>query len=58
MTHNTYRFSIPLLWGLLFFQTLSFSVHADATSGDQWEFRLAPYAWLAGQNGKVATLPG
>ena len=34
------------------------SAYADANSGDQWEFQLAPYAWLAGQNGKVATLPG
>jgi hypothetical protein len=47
-----------LLCGLLFFQTFSFSAYADSNSGDQWEFQLAPYAWLAGQNGKVATLPG
>ena len=58
MTHNTHRFSILLFCSFLFFQTFSFSAHADATSGDQWEFQLAPYAWLAGQNGKVATLPG
>jgi hypothetical protein len=58
MTHNTYRFSILLFCSLLFFQTFSFSAYADPSSGDQWEFQLAPYAWLAGQNGKVATLPG
>jgi hypothetical protein len=58
MTHNRFRFSILLFCSLLFFQTFSFSAHADATSSDQWEFQLAPYAWLAGQNGKVATLPG
>jgi len=58
MTHNTYRFSIPLLLGLFFFQLFFFSVRADAAGVDQWEFQLAPYAWLAGQNGTVATLPG
>jgi len=58
MTHNTYRFSILLFCSFLFFQTFSFSAHADPSSGDQWEFQLAPYAWLSGQNGTVATLPG
>jgi hypothetical protein len=53
MKHHTYRFSTLLLFGLLFYQILSISASAD-----QWEFQLAPYAWLAGQNGKVATLPG
>jgi hypothetical protein len=58
MKHNTYRLSIPFLCGLLFFQILSFSASAEPTGGDSWEFQLAPYAWLAGQNGTVATLPG
>jgi len=31
---------------------------AKAESDDQWHFQLAPYAWLAGQEGTVATLPG
>ena len=53
MTHHAYRFLILFLCGLLFYQTLSFSACAD-----QWEFQLAPYAWLSGQNGTVATLPG
>jgi hypothetical protein len=30
--------------------------YADA--GGEWEFRVAPYLWVAGQEGKVATLPG
>ncbi|MBW1842604.1 MAG: hypothetical protein JRI75_12565 [Deltaproteobacteria bacterium] len=34
------------------------SVHAESSSSDKWEFQLAPYAWLAGQKGEVATLPG
>ncbi|MBC2717129.1 MAG: hypothetical protein HF978_17630 [Desulfobacteraceae bacterium] len=33
-------------------------VHAESDCSDQWEFQLAPYAWLAGQKGEVATLPG
>lgn len=31
---------------------------ASADSSDSWQFHLAPYAWLAGQSGSVATLPG
>ena len=30
----------------------------SAGTQESWEFHLAPYAWLAGQSGKVATLPG
>jgi hypothetical protein len=33
------------------------SAYAELKGGDKWTFQLAPYAWLAGQNGKVATLP-
>jgi len=29
-----------------------------AAENDTWHFQLAPYGWLAGQNGQVATLPG
>jgi hypothetical protein len=29
-----------------------------AKDSDSWEFHIAPYAWLAGLNGKIATLPG
>ena len=25
---------------------------------EEWTFKLAPYGWLAGQNGQVGTLPG
>lgn len=31
---------------------------AAAGETESWQFRLSPYAWLAGQNGTVATLPG
>jgi hypothetical protein len=53
MAHHIYRFSLLLLCGLLFYQTLAFSASAD-----QWEFQLAPYVWLSGQNGTTSTLPG
>jgi hypothetical protein len=32
-------------------------VRAESDSGEQWQFHLAPYAWLAGQEGTVATVP-
>lgn len=32
--------------------------YADAVGDDKWAFTIAPYAWLAGQKGEVATLPG
>jgi hypothetical protein len=31
---------------------------APAGATEQWEFRIAPYLWLAGLNGDVGTLPG
>jgi hypothetical protein len=31
--------------------------YADMSSSDKWEFQLAPYVWMAGLEGKVATLP-
>jgi hypothetical protein len=34
------------------------SAQAESMSGDKWHFQITPYAWLAGQNGTVATLPG
>jgi len=36
----------------------SFRGDAVAADGEKWAFQLAPYAWLAGQNGKVASFPG
>ena len=31
---------------------------AESQSDGKWHFQIAPYAWLAGQKGTVATLPG
>ena len=39
--------------------TLAFSVGSSLPStADEWSFRLAPYVWLTGLEGDVATLPG
>jgi hypothetical protein len=34
------------------------TAHAESGNGDSWQFQIAPYGWLAGQEGTVATLPG
>ena len=52
------RLSSLTLWGLIFILIGFFSAHAEAEKIDKWQFQIAPYAWLAGQNGTVATLPG
>ena len=44
--------------GTLCLFILCFSAHAESKSGEKWNFQLAPYAWLAGQKGSMATLPG
>jgi hypothetical protein len=51
------KLSILSLCVVLISLCLSLSAHAETPSSDKWEFQLAPYAWLAGQNGKVATFP-
>lgn len=32
--------------------------YANCADTEKWEFQLAPYGWLAGQNGQVGTVPG
>jgi len=49
---------VVLLGSILFALLVPVYAGADPGGGDQWRFQLAPYAWLAGQNGEVATLPG
>lgn len=52
------KFSLLLLSPvLLLLLQINTSYSAEAKDG-QWQFQLAPYAWLAGQNGSVATLQG
>ena len=43
---------------LFFMLALALPAHSAPDKNDGWEFHLAPYAWLAGQSGTVATLPG
>jgi len=47
-----------LVFGALSTMLWCFSAYAEQTDSDKWNFQLAPYAWLAGQEGKVATLTG
>ena len=44
--------------GLLLSSIFPLAAHAEEKTPAKWQFQLAPYAWLAGQKGKVATLPG
>lgn len=48
--------SVCCIFLALFLVSSSFSFAAD--SGDSWHFQVATYAWLSGQEGTVATLPG
>jgi len=36
---------------------LALPYHSSAAENGTWQFHLAPYAWLAGQNGTVSTFP-
>lgn len=47
-----------LFGGIFIFLTLCHPVYGETASDNTWQFRLAPYAWLAGMDGTVATLPG
>ena len=49
---------VVISYSLFFILLLCQGGYAAAQDSDTWHFHLAPYAWLAGQNGKVATLPG
>ena len=57
MKISTRRELIMIVFGTFFATLWCLSAHAESNDTDQWNFQLAPYAWLAGQNGKVATLP-
>ena len=53
---------VLVLFAMGLLGSLSFCLAANAQSccdgGDKWEFQISPYAWLAGQKGRTATLPG
>jgi hypothetical protein len=52
------RSRMLILFGMLAPMVWCFAAHANTSGGDTWRFQIAPYAWLAGQKGTVATLPG
>jgi hypothetical protein len=52
------RCFISVLAIFILFSCFLVSNQAVADAGDSWEFHIAPYAWLAGLDGSVATLPG
>jgi hypothetical protein len=49
--------SVLFTWCILFTLIWSVSLQAESKSNDGWNFQIAPYGWLAGQKGEVATLP-
>lgn len=55
---SPYRFRILAVLVLFFIFLTTHPLVAAESKPDSWEFHLAPYAWLAGQSGSVATLPG
>ncbi len=53
--HLLHRAKYKLLVALL---AMFVQQNLHAESGDDWKFTIAPYLWMAGQEGAVATLPG
>ena len=58
MKNSLCRSFICIVFGGLFTVLWCFSAYAESNGSDQWNFQVAPYVWLAGQKGTVATLPG
>ena len=56
---NLLKFSslLSLLFCLCLLHLFSFPAYSATGEDDEWKFQLAPYAWLAGQKGTVATVP-
>lgn len=52
------RISLLVVGCTLFSLLAVVPARAETAAGDTWHFQMAPYAWLAGINGTVATLPG
>ncbi len=47
-----------ILFSSLFSLLCLLPASAHCADNERWTFKLAPYAWLAGQSGQVGTLPG
>lgn len=51
--------TVPAWMGaVLFVLFLALPVNAESGADDKWQFQIAPYAWLSGQKGDLATQPG
>jgi hypothetical protein len=57
MRNSIGKSPIFMVFGALSSMVWSFFAYAESNGADKWSFQLAPYAWLAGQKGTVATLP-
>ena len=57
MKNSICKSLIFIVFGVLSTTVCCFSACAESDGGKKWHFQLAPYAWLAGQEGKVASLP-
>jgi hypothetical protein len=58
MKRSTKRCLMMVILGLLSCLIAPLSAETASAKDGEWAFQLAPYAWLAGQNGKVASIPG
>ena len=58
MKNSLSKVSRFIICGVIYTLVWCFPAYADVNSSDKWEFQIAPYTWLAGQKGTVATLPG
>ena len=58
MKSYRHRVLVPVLCCLLSLLTLSPSFIFASDEEDSWKFHIVSYAWLAGQEGTVGTLPG
>ena len=57
MKKSLKRVSVFAVCSILFTLVWSVSVQVEAKSNDDWDYQIAPYMWLAGQKGEVATIP-
>ena len=58
MKNSVCKSFIVIVAGALLTMLSCFSAYAQSNDRDKWSFQIAPYAWLAGQEGTAATLPG
>lgn len=52
------KLSMMLFCSIILLHVLCHTALAESSGSGIWQFQLAPYAWLAGQDGTVATLIG